>query len=305
MTRAKPGTVVNAGCLGCSVAGRRARRGNAMLIAATLTLPMVALGNRSRGEDDFVGEEALDQQQVQNHLIALDQQMRGMAQQFDMDRVGDRSLARSMFAVGLLDAVCGLDDSQRAKCEAAARLEGRLATAAEGAWRRKYAGRTVDFQSPEGQETWRQFHEDWQAVQRLFQGSGRSKCLVDRLAKTILDARQQAAWREEEERRRRGEWQRWIDRFMETFEPRLGLTGRQHEELVAMLLESPPPLDMAAARETCGEGNAMVCTYALSRLPRPQLEPLFQRHQWEILVPLLRQGADMKQHFESQGLLEE
>ena len=84
-----------------------------------------------------------------------------------------------------------------------------------------------------------------------------------------------------------------------------GLTGRQHDELVAILLEDPPRLDTEKLRTTFGDGNPQICWYGLSRVPEDRLRTVVNERQWGKLEPLTQQGDAVSQMLKSQQILEE
>jgi hypothetical protein len=269
-----------------------------MLAIACLHLTLG--GGMLRGEDDLVGEPI--PVQGQNHTISLDQQMNGMFGQAENEGGGGKA---SSLEIDRLDAICGLSESQRSKCVAARNLDARDASTAMVALRRKYAGRTVDFQTPEGQKLWQQFHEELNAVRPFVPNRATTRNFLGRVMTGILDDRQRSAWQAETDRRRRDDWRRSIDYGMEHLGMLAGLTGRQHDELVAILLEDPPRLDTGKLRTTFGDGNPQICWYGLSRVPEDRLRTVVNERQWGKLEPLMQQGDAVSQMLKSQQLLEE
>lgn len=260
-------------------------------------------GGMLRGEDDIVGEPVPVEEQHQT--ISLDQQMDGMLggrNGLEDDARLDELLS---LQVARFDEICGLSEAQRAKCAAAADLEAREAVLATLALRRKYAGKVIDFQNREGQELWQQFHQDFSAVRAMTPRPGRPRSLVGRVMEGVLDGEQRSAWREETERRKRRDWRICIDRGLEPLESSIGVTARQHEELLAILLEQPLAIDIGKLRETFGDGNPQVGLYALSRVPEERLEAIFDERQRELIKPFVQQGEHVSQLFTSRKIVEE
>lgn len=284
------------------VAGRGAR-GWIDVIRFAGGIAVAIGGGMLRGEDDIVGEPIPDEEQHQT--ISLDQQMDGMLggrNGLEEDARLDELLS---LQVARFDEICGLSEAQRAKCAAAADFEAREAVLGTLALRRKYAGKMIDFQDREGQELWQQFHQDFNAVRAMMPRPGRPRSLVGRVMEGVLDGEQRSAWREETERRKRREWRICIDRGLETLESIVGVTSRQHEELLAILLEQPLTIDIGKLRETFGDGNPQVGLYALSRVPEERLGAIFDERQRELINPFLRQGEHISQLLKSRKIVEE
>ena len=254
-------------------------------------------------DDDIVGEVIPEVEQ--SHTISLDQQMDGMLG--GRNGPGDdlRLAALLSLQVNRLDGICRLSEAQRAKCSAAAELEAREAVLGSMALRRKYAGIVIDFQDRAGQELWQQFHQDFNAIRGLTPRPGRPKSLVGRVMEGILDEDQRRAWREESERRKLRDWRICIDRGLDHLETVVGVTSEQHEDLLALLLEQPPTIDIGKLRETFGDGNPQVGWYALSRVPEERLVALFDERQRELIKPFVLQGEGWAQMLKSQKILEE
>ena len=262
-----------------------------------------------RGSDDTVGEEKeADQQQNQFQTIALDQQMQQMiggGNGHGSEVVRTKAMAHLELEIDSLDEACGLSDAQRDKLTLAARLEAAAAMQLFEAFQRRYSGRTVDFQTREGQETWQQFHRELNEIQRATSRSGSARHLPGRVVGSLLDDRQRDAWRAEAASRRASQWRRHMDGGLAILESSVGMTDRQHEAIVALLMEDPPRIDMGRAREMFGDHNPFLCWYALSRLDQDRLEAIFDARQWERVGNIVRQGEQWQPQIDTLKLTEE
>jgi hypothetical protein len=198
-----------------------------------------------------------------------------------------------------------LSDAQRDKLTLAARLEAAAAMQLFEAFQRRYSGRTVDFQTREGQETWQQFHRELNEIQRATSRSGSARHLPGRVVGSLLDDRQRDAWRAEAASRRASQWRRHMDGGLAILESSVGMTDRQHEAIVALLMEDPPRIDMGRAREMFGDHNPFLCWYALSRLDQDRLEAIFDARQWERVGNIVRQGEQWQPQIDTLKLTEE
>jgi len=262
-----------------------------------------------RGSDDTVGEEKeAQQQQNQFQTIALDQQMRQMlgdGSDRGIEVVRTKAMAMLELEIDSLDEACGLSDAQRDKLTLAARLEAAESMQLFEGFQRRYSGRTVDFQTREGQETWQQFHRELNEIQRATSRSGSARHLPGRVVGSLLDDRQRDVWKGEGALRRAAQWRRFMDGGLAILGTSVGITDRQHEAVVAMLMEDPPRIDMAKARDAFGDQNPFLCWYALSRLDSDRLEAIFDARQWEKVSTIVRQGEQWQPQIDTMKLIEE
>jgi hypothetical protein len=204
-----------------------------------------------------------------------------------------------------VDEACALSDAQRDKLTLAARLEAAESMQRFEAFQRRYAGRTVNFQTREGQETWQRFHQEFNEIQRATSRSGTARHLPGRVVGRVLDDRQRDAWKAEADLRSASQWRRFLDGGLSHLECSVGMTDRQHEAIVALLMEDPPRIDMAKARETFGDHNPWLCWYAMSRLDQDRLEAIFDARQWERVGNIVRQGEQWEPQIDTMKLIEE
>lgn len=280
-----------------------------MALVVVPLLGALLAGRPLQGSDDTVGEEKeAQQQQNQFQTIALDQQMQQMLGDGSgrgIEVVRTKAMASLELEIDSLDEACGLSDAQRDKLTLAARLEAAAAMQLFAAFQRRYSGRTVDFQTREGQETWQQFHRELNEIQRATSRSGSARHLPGRVVGSLLDDRQRDVWQAEAASRRASQWRRFMDGGLAILESSVGMTDRQHAALVAMLMEDPPRIDMAKTREAFGDQTPFLCWYALSRLDKDRLEAIFDARQWEKVGTIVRQGEQWEPQIDTMKLIEE
>lgn len=285
----------------------RAAARRTLLVVSFLGMSLAA--HRLHGSDDTVRAENEPQTQQQNfQSIAFDQQMRGMLGNGveEIDGVVERkAIAQLELEIARIDETCGLTEAQRASLALASRLEGARAAERFEKIKRRYAGRSVDLQTREGQQEWQRFHQDMMAVQQIAAHPGNSRHLLGRVVGGVLDDRQRAAWNEEAALRRASQWRRMVDTGMTAIESLAGLTTRQHEELVALLVEHPPQIDLTKARQMFGDQNPFVVWYALSLLDQDRFEGIFDVRQMEKVRTVIQQGEAWRQTFESLKMIGE
>lgn len=280
-----------------------------MALVVVPLLGALLAGRPLRGSDDTVGEEKESQQQQnQFQTIALDQQMQQMLGDGSgrgIEGVRTKAMAILELEIDSLDQSCGLSDAQADKLTLAARLEAAAAMQLFEGFQRRYSGRTVDFQTREGQETWQQFHRELSEIQRATSRPGSARHLPGRVVGSLLDDRQRDAWRAEAASRRASQWRRHMDGGLAILESSVGITDRQHEALVALLMEDPPRIDMAKARGALGDQNPFLCWYAMSRLDHDRLKAIFDGRQWEKVSTIARQGEQWQPQIDTMKLIEE
>ena len=250
------------------------------------------------GEDDTVVDAATRQktgQGLQHQQIALDQQMNSIFFQ----GVGNSKLARQKFIdrlllqVSAVDEVCGLTDQQRLKCETAARLDVARMMDDVDVVRRRYAGRTIDLNSPADQAEWNRFRRDATVVAAKLTGEGDATSLLERVIAAVLDDTQRPVWERESELRRQYQWQSVVETGLTQLDLALGLTAEQHDAIRGMLMEQPLRMNGGMV---CGQQNHVepyICRYALSRLDRSRLDALVSKRQRKMLGECIDQGQAM------------
>jgi len=294
-----------------STTGRRARPfarrrdGARRVVGIVSCLGALVTGGLLWGGDDIVVEDVEKDPQQRFQVIALDQQIRGMLGNGRDDVEGlveRRTIGQLELEIARIDETCGLTDAQRSKLAVAARLESAEAAERLARLTRRFAGRTVDLQTREGQQEWQRFHQEMHAIQRVAPRPGNLRHFLGRTVWGLLDERQRAAWSEESALRQAFQWRRMVDVGMTQTESIAGLTTSQHEALVAVLVEHPLRIDLAKAREMFGDQNPTVCWYALSRVDAERLQAIVDTRQWEKLRGLIRQGEAWRPTFESMTL---
>ncbi|MEI8370119.1 MAG: hypothetical protein WCJ31_16925 [Planctomycetia bacterium] len=281
----------------------------AILGASLLGIALAA--HSLQGGDDTVGDEKEPRPQQQNfQKIALDQQMRAMlgngnGNERVAEVVREKAQARLELEIERVDEICGLNEAQRAKLTLAARLETARAVQRFEAFQVKYAGRTLDLQTQEGQEAWARFHQEMNEIQLAAPRHGERKSLIGRLLVGGLDDRQRGAWEAEAALRQASQWRRFVDAGLLHIGSSAGMTDRQHEALVALLMEDPPRVDMGKTRESFGDFNPVLCWYAMARLDEARLEAIFDARQWAKVRNVIEQGKVWRPTLESLNVLEE
>lgn len=286
---------------------RRSGRLPAFLVGVALLVSN--LRGPLRAGDDIVGEERdAGTQQQQFHRISLDQQMRGMLGDGSeplADVVRRKVRKEADLEIERLDDTCGLSDAQRAKLGIAASLEAARLAARFERFQQRYAGRSLDLGTPEGQEEWQRFHQDLRLIHLGERSRAGSRSLLARSVGRVLDQRQRALVREESRRRRAFQWRLAFDSGLSQMDALVGMTGRQHDALLAMLVATDPRIDLAKARETFGDPSPIPCWYVMSGLDRAALEAIFSPRQWERVQTFVRQGEAWGPRFDMMRVAEE
>ena len=280
---------------------RRAARGGFVASVAALAL----VGGGSRADDDVVTEEVPASPQQQS-VVFFEQQIDGMLGGWQGNRVPDRKGIASarMLEVDLVSRVCGLDDDQRGACVAAADLEAARATEGIDRLRRKYAGRSADFQTPEGQQEWNRFHQDFAAARAMLAPPLFGRSLLARVIVGVLDDDQRRRWDEELRERDARKWGVVVDGAMEILDRQVGLDHRQHEAIAGLLAAEPLRIDAGKFRERFGESSEILAGLAISRLPEEKVDPLLTERQREVFRMASQRGAMWKQMLEQWDIIE-
>jgi len=260
------------------------------------------------GEDDTVVDAATRQktgQGVQLQQIVLDQQMNSMFFQGvgNLKLVRQKFIDRLLLEVSAIDEVCGLNDQQRLKCETAARLDVARVMDDVDMVRRRYAGRTIDLNSPAGQAEWQRFHQDATAVQAKLTSAGDATSLLKRVIPGLLDDTQRSAWQRESELRRQYQWQSVVETGLTQLDLALGLTAEQHDAIRGMLMEQPLRMNGGMVWGQQNHIEPYICRYALSRLDRSRLDALVSKRQRKMLGECIDHGQAMGEWLKQQKLI--
>ena len=260
------------------------------------------------GEDDTVVDAATRQKTgrgMQLQQIELYQQMNSIFFQ----GVGNSKLARQKFIdrlllqVSAVDEVCGLNDQQRLKCETAARLDVARMMDDVDVVRRRYAGRTIDLNSPADQAEWNRFHRDATVVQAKLTGEGDATSLLERVIAGVLDDTQRSVWERESELRRQYQWQSVVESGLTQLDLALGLTAEQHDAIRGMLMEQPLRMNGGMILGQQNHVEPYICRYALSRLDRSRLDALVSERQQKMLGECIEQGQAMAEWLKQRKLI--
>lgn len=280
-------------------------------VAAIVALVVPMLGGPFlRGEDDTVIDAAAKKASeagASAQLLVLDQQMDGMFFQGrgNAEQARQQCLDRLLLEVSALDGICRLSAEQRAKCETAARLDVARAMDEIEAVRRRYAGRTVDLQTPAGQTELQRLSKDGQAVLAKLQDIGGDTSLLVRVIAGVLDDMQRSAWQRESALREQSRWRSVVDAGMSQLDVAIGLTSTQHDAIRGMLMDKPLRINHA---KIWMQGNGshfapFVCRYGLTQLDQDQLKALLNERQWKTLRQFIDQGRGMATHLKQQKMI--
>lgn len=284
------------------VTGRRPGAAWAWLVVAA-TLGVVT----ARAEDDIVAEEA-PSTALQPSIIVFDQQIEGMLGGWRENDLGgsDRAGINTgrMLEADLVAQVCGLSDEQRASCAAAAALEAARATEGIDRLRRKYAGRSADFQTLEGQQEWQRFHQDFSAAQAVLTTPMFGRSLLSRVINGILDDEQRGTWEAEMRARDARRWRVVVDGAMEVLERQVGLNSAQHEAITGLLMAKPLRVDATKFRNRFGDSPEILAGLALSRLEEDAVDPLLGERQRARFREAAQRGRMWQTMLEQMDILE-
>jgi len=247
------------------------------------------------GEDDTVVDAATRQKTGQGmhpQQIALDQQMNSMFFQgaSNPKLARQKFIDRLLLQVSAVDDVCGLTDQQRLKCETAARLDVARIMDEVDVVRRRYAGRTIDLNSPADQAEWNRFHQDVTVVQAKLTSEGGATSLLERVIAGVLDDTQRSVWERESELRRQYQWQSVVEAGLTQLDLALGLTAEQHDAIRGMLMEQPLRMNGGMVWGQHNHIEPYICRYAMSRLDRSRLDALVSKRQRKMLGECIEQG---------------
>lgn len=284
---------------------RRPWNGRRVVPPLAIAVAIIAAGLHA--EDDIVVDASQRENEQARHgqRVELAQQMNGMffAPTGQRENAVQRCLDRLLLTVSGLDAVCGLSEGQRLRCETAARLDVARAMDAIDVVRRRWTGRTIDLQDPAGQQEWQRFLKEAQSVQSKLQDAGGDSSLLTRVTTGVLDESQRSAWQRETELRMRYQWESVIDAGMEQVDTAMGLSSEQHAAIREMLVDKPLRINPARLRLHGNHFAPFVCKYALSRLDQQKLRSLVSQRQQKTLQQFIDQGRGMATHLKQQQMI--
>lgn len=284
---------------------RRPWNGRRVVPPLAIAVAIIAAGLHA--EDDIVVDASQRENEQARHgqRVELAQQMNGMffAPTGQREKAVQRCLDRLLLTVSGLDAVCGLSEGQRLRCETAARLDVARAMDAIDVVRRRWTGRTIDLQDPAGQQEWQRFLKEAQSVQSKLQDAGGDSSLLTRVTTGVLDESQRSAWQRETELRMRYQWESVIDAGMEQVDTAMGLSSEQHAAIREMLVDKPLRINPARLRLHGNHFAPFVCKYALSRLDQQKLRSLVSQRQQKTLQQFIDQGRGMATHLKQQQMI--
>lgn len=272
------------------------------------TCVLVCLGlavAAAAGADDWFEAPAVQQQpQRQSHVINFDQQLRGMLPGGRVDRVTQVMRERAAAQIDGVDVVCRLSIEQRRALEAAARIDAVERGEQVGAILGRFAGQSVDMGTKEGQQKWREFSRNLQAMHRQLQAPDDRDTMLQGLIPRVLDDTQRQAWNAQEEARQRFRNQAVVAIGMSQLDANLGLTQAQHEQITEWMLSRPVRSNPAMLRMQ--PGNVVhVAGAALAQVDEKSLRKILSGPQMKTILQRIQQGKAMRQHLKQQGILED
>lgn len=292
----------------CGAGLRLPRGGVAGGVGAWLVVAATTFAPPARADDDIVAEEPTQQQQQQS-VVFFEQQLEGMlgGWQGNGFPAGDRTsaIAGRMLEVDLVTQVCGLDEERKAACVAAAALEAARATEGIDRLRRKYAGRSADLQTPEGQQEWQSFHQEFSAAQATLSPPVFGRSLLSRVIAGVLDEGQAALWEEEVRKRESRQWRLVVDNAMELLDRSVGLDQRQHEAIAGLLLADPGRIDTVRFRNRFGDSPEVLAGWAVTRLADEAVDPILQEWQRARFQAAKQRGAMWMSMLEQWGIVDD
>ncbi len=275
-----------------------------VLIVAAGVAAILAAGRMADAADDVVVAGGVAPPTTPGQQISLDQQMRGMlgGRGASEERWREQVHAKAMLIVSAVDAACGLNQVQRKKLEAAAKLDSGPAWDEVEAIRSRYAGRTIDLQKQENHAEWNRFHQDMSRLQGMLAGSEADPPLLRAMIGTILDDDQRSRWERQSADRERLQWLAVVDEGMASFDLQFGLTTRQHDALRGLLVEQRVRIDPQKAWQQGPQGLPMICWHVLGRIDERRLKEVVSERQWPILAGVIQQGKAMT-HLKQQKII--
>jgi hypothetical protein len=215
-----------------------------------------------------------------------------------------RGIADERFA--RIDALCGLTEPQRRKLRLAVELDARRTAEAIDAVRQKYRGMRVNQQDAEWQKRFNEWQKDVEACRdRLYLLCDGNSLLMKALPST-LDAEQHARFVAEKEASIDCLWRAIVARVLVDFDDSLGLDEEQHEKLESLLVAERLRLrvDGRSKQSTAAQFAPQLIGLALKRIDDARLASICSPRQAKFLRQFANTFAGMRQHIESQGLLE-
>ena len=210
--------------------------------------------------------------------------------------------------LGQVESDCGLSDIQRRKLRLAMEMDVRRLEEAIDEVRQKYRGVVIDGDVDANQREWQrmqwQFREDVLRCRQQLQALFDADSLFAKVLATTLDPEQHAKLTAVVGSRHAYRWKALVAAGMMSLDDKIGLDGRQYEEIEKLLLERPPLLRMdGPAAQQMAHARHLVFT-ALAGINGKRLRAIVSERQWQMLSQLANEGAVIRSDLVSQGLLE-
>lgn len=212
--------------------------------------------------------------------------------------IADEQLAR-------IDAFCGLTEPQRRKLRLAIESDSRRTADAIDAVRQKYLGMKMSPQDPAWQGRLKEWQQDGEACRKQLDVLCRGESLLEKALPSTLDAEQQARLAIETDACLDCLWRSIVARVMVDFDDVLGLDRQQHENLESLLLSERPRLRIGRrSKVTAVQFAPQLVALALAPIEDERLASIVNPRQARRLRTFANSFAGMRDHIESQGLLE-
>lgn len=267
-------------------------------LAAVLT----ALGGAfpatsARGADDVVAT-AEPPATGDSFLLDFDQQIDAMLQGLPTANGGGDVPTPMELRMAAIDAVCGLDPAQVARCAVLASVIEAAGEASVARLRETYGGRSCDLGMPEGQQEWQRLHEEFARVRQSAEDATGPRGVLSRLLVGILDDRQRGLWAEESRRRDAEVVRDMLEEGLETFVIELGLTSSQRDAIAALTFDTPSPIDSERAMATFGSANPLLFIAILSKVDRERIDEVLDEQHRPLVTKMLDDARGMIRHIE-------
>jgi len=143
-------------------------------------------------------------------------------------------------------------------------------------------------------------NEIWQDIQPLQMvataGLFDEKSLFQKVVKRTLNEEQSAKVNQIETERRKYQFKAKVELIVAAIDDTLAMRADQRKELVALLLETPPP-------KRYSQYDSYLLLYKISKLPEEKLKKLLDPPQWRALDRQLEQARNLEQFLRQQGIL--
>lgn len=251
------------------------------LITITIALPaaLFSVGQTASAQNVVaVGGENMIQLTKENLIQNV---LRNQNSTVGARETADNALGVHVDFVALIGT---LSDAQRAKLE----------LAGQGDIHRFFDDLEVCLRTaPTGQITMERWNEVWQELQplqtRYAAGLHGPDSLFCKTIPSTLDDEQRAAYQELETERRRRHYAALVKATLSAIDGQIPLTTKQREQITSVVMEKTKP------PRTFGQsGSSYYMVLFLMSHIEVDLEPLFEKNEWELMKRILQQGRQFE-----------